>query len=328
MTGQSIGVPGARVVPFVNVLALKQATVALGLFAQLLAWERRTRRDPDRVLVIYNAFSFMAGPVLLLSRVAGVTAVAIVADLPPKTPTGLVHKIEARLQTRAVGAFDGLVQITEHIGRDFAPERPTLLVEGGFPEEAALPRTARVRREGGKVVLFSGALDENSGIDHLLRAFARISDPTMRLEIMGKGVRLESVLRAQERDERITYLGYVANDVALRRQQAADVLVCPRLPDGHTTKYSFPSKVMEYLATRNPVVCSDLEGLPQDYWRHLEVPEDTTAGALARSIERATRRAGEGDELAEFIAGKRWERRSLDVLAFLRHLTARRQGRR
>ncbi len=130
MTAQSVGVPGARVVPFVNVLGLKQATVAFGLFAQLLTWERRTRRDPDRVFVIYNAFSFMAGPVLLLSRVARVTAVAIVADLPPEEPDRARVRIEAQLQTRAVGAFDGLVQITEHIGRDFAPGKPTLYGRG------------------------------------------------------------------------------------------------------------------------------------------------------------------------------------------------------
>ena len=145
---------------------------------------------------------------------------------------------------------------------------------------------------------------------------------------MGKGVHLESVLRAQERDGRITYLGYVANDVALRRQQESDVLVCPRLPDGHTTKYSFPSKVMEYLATGNPVVCTDLEGLPQEYRRHLEVPADATDLALARSIETAASRVVEGDGLSGVsTASKRWERRSLDVLTFLRDLTSRRSRR-
>lgn len=319
MTDDDVGVPGANVVPFVNVVGLKQASVALGLVVRLLLWGLRTRREPRRLLMVYNAFSFMAGPVLLVKRLTRIPAVAVIADIQPPAAHGLA-RWEARFQHAALARFDGLVQISQHIAEDFAPNVPSLLIEGGVHTLSRVDDGAPSSYPDHRVLLFSGALDENSGIDRLLAAFSMLEDASLVLRILGKGPRVDEVVRAAAMDPRIDYLGYVDNERALQLQRSADVLVSPRLPDAHTTRYSFPSKLMEYLATGRPVVASRLPGVPPEYEPHLFIPSDETAEAFAVALGTAVAEpysAARADAQVAFVGGKQWPRRSAEVVRFL-----------
>ena len=46
---------------------------------------------------------------------------------------------------------------------------------------------------------------------------------------------------------------------------SATVLVNPRKNVGEYTKYSFPSKIMEYLSSGVPAVAYKLDGIPSEY---------------------------------------------------------------
>jgi glycosyltransferase involved in cell wall biosynthesis len=223
-----------------------------------------------------------------------------------------------------MGAFDALVEISPHIGDDFAPTLPRLLIEGGVHASACAvpdqdPRPAAAGSHS--VVLFSGALDENSGIEHLLGAFALLEDDSLVLRILGKGQYLDAVLGAAQRDRRIDYVGYVDNEQAVAMQRSADVLVSPRLPDDHTTRYTFPSKLMEYLATGNVVVSSRLPGIGADYIDHLVVPRDDSDQALADCLAEAVRLAPADHQRRQaqldFMATKSWTTRSGELVEFL-----------
>ena len=319
MGHQDVGMPGARVVPFVNLIGVKQATIAVGLFLRLLGWALRTRREPNRVLVTYNAFSFIAGPVLLVKRLTGLPAVVVLADIQPPAATGAA-RVEAAFQHSAIARFDGIVEISRHIGDDFAPGTPALVIEGGVHD---LPLDVDPPREVGEratVLLFSGALDENSGIGRLLGAFARLPDQSLVLRVLGKGRHSDDVIRAAATDPRIDYVGYVDNVQAVELQRTADVLVSPRLPDAHTTRYSFPSKLMEYLATGSPVVSSRLPGIPTDYHQHLLIPRDDSDRAFADALAAAVstpRTADERQRQLDFVRSKHWPLRSAEAVRFL-----------
>lgn len=319
MTGRELGIPDAYVVPFFNVVGVKQASIALALVLRLLAWAIRTRHDSDRLLLVYNPFSFMAGPVLLVRRLARLPAVAIVADIQPPASGGL-ERLEARFQHNALARFDGLVQISRHISEDFAPDVPSLLLEGGVQSLPVDPDPVTPVPRDHPVVLFSGALDENSGIHRLLAAFALLKDPSLVLRIVGKGQHVDDVVRAATDDRRIDYLGYVDNDRAVQLQRQADVLVSPRLPDQHTTRYSFPSKLMEYLATGKPVVASRLEGMPSEYESLLRIPDEESAESFAKALSDALASPPTAAQIRTqiaFVRTKHWPIRSAEVVRFL-----------
>ena len=116
----------------------------------------------------------------------------------------------------------------------------------------------------------------------LLQAFARIQNPDWKLVICGFG-QAEKTIR-ESSDPRIVYLGRVDRTQALALQRGAMLLVNPRQNNAEFTKYSFPSKTMEYLASGVPVVAYKLDGIPDEYDGYLNYVPDNTPEALAAVI--------------------------------------------
>lgn len=99
--------------------------------------------------------------------------------------------------------------------------------------------------------------------------------------------------KAQRQDSRIRYLGQVSSAETRQVILEGDVLVNPRKNDSDYTKYSFPSKIIDYLATGNPVVAYRLDGMSAVYGEFIHYVEDDRAEALRRAIRQALGEAPE-----------------------------------
>ena len=146
------------------------------------------------------------------------------------------------------------------------------------------PRNDSVVEGGERVVLYSGTLHRKFGVMRLVEAFSLIDDPQLRLVICGIGDSEEAIGLAARKDDRISFLGQLKRDEVLALQKRAAVLVNPRPGNEEFTKYSFPSKTMEYLASGVPVVAYRLAGIPEEYDGYLNYPENDSVDALARRI--------------------------------------------
>ena len=51
------------------------------------------------------------------------------------------------------------------------------------------------------------------------------------------------------------------------------------------TKYSFPSKTLEYMSSGTPVLTSKLSGIPSEYYDYLYVIEDRGKESIKKAIE-------------------------------------------
>ena len=89
-----------------------------------------------------------------------------------------------------------------------------------------------------------------------------------------------------EKDARIKYLGFKNHEEILKYQRMATVLVNPRTNDGEYTKFSFPSKTMEYMASGTPVVMYRLSGMPEEYLEYLFIPNEETVQSLKETLEK------------------------------------------
>ena len=112
------------------------------------------------------------------------------------------------------------------------------------------------------------------GIKELVDSFMRIEDSDFRLILCGDGDARDYVEEKSKIDNRIEYKGMVSAEKAREFVGTADVLVNPRPNDEEYTKYSFPSKNIEYLMTGKPVVAHLLDGMPSFYENFLYVIPD------------------------------------------------------
>lgn len=318
----------ATLVPFVNVPVAKEMTLAASFFTELMRWSHGLN-GARRVMVVYNVFSPVALPVLAAARLTGSRSVAIVADLPYdlysfRGAKGVLERMDFAGQLRAIKRFSGLVVLTPHIAADLAPGVPSLVVEGGV-DPAEMACACRPPEGEERVVMYSGAINEINGIEVMLQAFARLADPRYRLWIYGDGPLKGAVEAAAAADPRIRYWGTAPNEEVRKRQRASTVLLNPRPPGQRIARYTFPSKLLEYMGSGTPVVSTPLPGIPDDYHAHLALAPATAEG-LADALERvcgmpAEARMAMGTAAREFVLrNKSWESQARRVHEFISSL--------
>ena len=94
----------------------------------------------------------------------------------------------------------------------------------------------------------------------------------------------EYINKSAKEDSRIIFKGRVKHSEVIELQRKATVLINPRRPNGGITKYSFPSKTMEYMVSGTPMIGYKLEGIPVDYYSHMYIPKSESVGVLAECI--------------------------------------------
>ena len=116
-----------------------------------------------------------------------------------------------------------------------------------------------------KAIVYAGMIEEKYGVLDLVKAFMQIENPEWTLELFGSGSSLGDIEKLSRQDSRIHIRGMVSNDKVIEEQKEAELLVNPRNDSHKFTKYSFPSKVIEYMSSGTPMMGYKLSGMPDEY---------------------------------------------------------------
>lgn len=215
----------------------------------------------------------------------------IVPDLPQYMnltgKTKFLHEIYKSIQHKEIDRnlkfIDSYVLLTEQMKEALNIIVPYVIVEGIATD---LPQEEENEKENPKIksILYTGSLYEKYGVLDLLNAFREMEGDHLRLVICGEGEAESTIQKASEEDERILYKGLLKRMEVLQLQKSATLLVNPRTNKGHYTKFSFPSKIMEYMSSGTPVLAYMLDGIPQEYAEYIYVI-DEEEGILSKLKE-------------------------------------------
>ena len=181
--------------------------------------------------------------------------------------------------------FDSYVLLSEKMIDRLPVTRPYVVVEGlaNYHEVDDEPKLEN------KVIMYTGALSIRYGLLDLLDAFIGIKDNNYRLWLCGNGDAVPNIRNYMQDDSRIEYLGMKPHDEVVKLQKRATLLVNPRHSNEEFTKYSFPSKTMEYLVSGTPTVMCHLDCIPPEYDEHLFYFEDESVDGMRSKIEEICR---------------------------------------
>ena len=190
-------------------------------------------------------------------------------------------------------SVDSYVLLTEEMTELLDVHGMPYLVREGISDCDAAAQ--QVKRKQGRVrdIVYTGKLNRAFGICNLIDAFRLLGDGDLRLVVCGTGDAEDYVRGAAERDRRIFFAGQVDAKSAVSYQENASVLVNPRLPKEAYTRYSFPSKNIEYLSRGVPVVAYYLPGMQPEYKHMLFIPANETPVALSGAISGALKASTE-----------------------------------
>ncbi len=222
------------------------------------------------------------------------TSVVLIPDLPGRFGIMSANPIKRCIEKKnAKTVFDLLrytdafVLLTDQMRQALdIGQKPHTVVEGVYNGSVTEELQSIGTASGEKTVLYTGTLDKALGIETLLDAFERLPSGLAQLKIAGGGNYAEELKRRCESNPNIQYLGFVSKEEVKKLQSEAYVLVNPRSAKEEYTKYSFPSKTMEYLASGKPVVMNKLAGIPSEYYEHIYFTEtDDTEGLAVKLLD-------------------------------------------
>ena len=246
------------------------------------------KNKPKRNILVYG----LSSPVLLalwLNRKRLGQTTIIIADLPEYMSDNkkLSYRVGKAIDHHLINyllrhTIDKFVLLSPHMCERLPINgKPWIQMEGIFDRDNRI--TCDVK-DGHKTILYSGNLNRRYGILDLLYAFELIKQPEYRLLFCGSGNTVDEIKRIAENDTRVQYLGILPRERVLQLQQQATLLVNPRHRQETYTRYSFPSKTMEYMASGTPTLMSHLDSIPQEYDSHLFYFDDESIEGMSKKI--------------------------------------------
>lgn len=276
---------------FCNVKLIRNSFIEQSICENLLNYYKKKESKEKKILIVYSATaSFLRAVKKIKDAFPDIIVCDIIADLPAMTNLSNKRSMllrafierSARQSEEALACVDCFVLLTKQMANYLKIDKPYCVMEGiSSPETSGVQNVVADK----KIILYTGTLHEKFGVMNLVRAFRTIHSENYELVICGVGDSEEAIRAAAEEDKRIHFLGKLPREQVLEWQSKATVLVNPRQNNEEFTKYSFPSKTMEYLSSGVPLVAYKLDGIPDEYDSYICYVKNNSIECLANTLK-------------------------------------------
>lgn len=194
--------------------------------------------------------------------------VAVVTDVPMHYIGYLNTKIPFSMKfiSKIMKNADGYILVTEQMNKLVNPQsRPFVVIEGFSDYRLANKRNLLSNKTKPSICLYAGGVVKEYGLKNLIEAFVNCKSDNWELHIYGGGKFANELEKICSIHKNVKYFGVKDNSYIIEREYEARILINPRITEFEYTKYSFPSKNMEYMSTGTPVLTTKLPGMPSEY---------------------------------------------------------------
>lgn len=251
--------------------------------------KRLYNTSEQTTIIIYSIHSpFLLAAIHAKKKFPQVRICLIVPDLPEYMSDNKnifylsFKKLDSYFINNALNEIDSYVVLSDEMVNALRiRDKPWVRIEGIFEkqEDISLPE-----KDENKVILYSGTLARRYGCMNLVEAFSKIELQNYQLWICGEGDTRKEIEQLAAINKKIKYFGQLPQEEVFKLQKRATILVNPRTSEGEFTKYSFPSKTMEYLASGTPTILHRLPGIPDEYFQFCYIAEEENSEGLKKKI--------------------------------------------
>ena len=289
---------------FCTLFGIKDFSIQFRLKSYIKGWikQNRINKTDDFVILTYSPSNYYLNAIKPLKRkYKGLRVCSIVTDLvDDRFTSGFHYSLLKRIQNAyeyfqiksCYNVIDYFVLLTEAMVEKIPQAKGRHIVVEGIA--STLNHENYEKKEAViKTVLYAGTLHQYSCVDSLVDAFSMTSNPDYRLVICGGGPLEDYITEKAKMDKRIIFKGMLSREEVLQLQKESTVLVNPRRPNQDITKYSFPSKTMEYMSSGTPMIGYQLEGIPQEYYPYIYSPNGLATEEMAELIDEVLSKTSE-----------------------------------
>lgn len=279
--------------PTINFAFLKQWGYCISTFFSLFYWLVKNFNEKEKVILCCSIFSFIARPVIFLANLFKTETCVIVTDLPKfhfslRKPTGIKKLFSnhfLKLQIKYQSKFDKYILLTKYMINELGvSDKPCLVIEGIANENLFITNEKYINLKKEKAIMYAGMLNKKHRIEMLIKGFM-LTKCDFQLWLFGSGDFEKEIKKYAKKDKRIKFFGCVNRDIVLEYEHRALLLVNIRDSKEEYTKFSFPSKTIEYMACGTPLLTTKLLGIPDEYYEYCYILDNETIEGLNKVLE-------------------------------------------
>ncbi len=299
-------------VGFANLSGYKVLSRYRGMKKEIDKWIEATKGH-TQVIIAYA----MTSPMVELlhyvkKKYKEIKCCLVVPDLPEymsmtakkKSLYSFLKKIQIKHFKKQLKIVDGFVLLTKNMTEWFDWKINYTVIEGICSLNKS-DYSEVLSAEKNKAIVYAGGIEEKYGLLELVKAFMKTNEPDWSLELFGNGSGVNKIGELARSDSRIHLRGMVPNADVIEEQKHAEILINPRNDNNEFTKYSFPSKVIEYMSSGTPMIGYKLSGMPDEYtnfFYEIDKTEDGMFKCLDKVMALSSKeRAQKGKEAFDFV---------------------------
>lgn len=242
-------------------------------FSAYNAVKRIMREDEENVILISGLYRSLIRPAKWLKKKFGLPIIAIVPDLPELMITyrkdyskfrRILNDMDMKRSMAYRECVDGFVVLSSYMNPVVnLHNRPWTILDGlcnlSAIDKIEAPQSAE------RLILYAGKISSTFGVDKLVEGFLSANIDGLKLVLCGDGDYAPKLREISKSQPTIEFKGTVSHDTVLALEKAATLLVEPRPVDTEIAKMSFPSKIIEYMASGTPVLVSNIPSFATEY---------------------------------------------------------------
>ena len=278
-----------KYIPFVNISVLKHLCLFLYAFVYVFFWGFKHRREKAIVCDVLSISVCMGA--LLASKINGVRSIGVVTDIyglmVGNAKASWIVKFATYLNQCYISSFDRYVLLTSQMNELVNPKKkPHIVMEALCDLSMANANVQNEEKSSPRTVIYAGGIHERYGLKMLAEAFVKANISDALLVYYGSGPYVEEFKKLCAEHPNLEYRGVAPNEEIVAEELKATLLVNPRPTTEEFTKYSFPSKNMEYMASGTPLLTTKLPGMPEDYYPHVYCFEAESVQGYADALRK------------------------------------------
>lgn len=287
----------------INLPIIKQLFNAVGVYFNVLKYGCKES------FVICDGLSYLASKAAVLAcKLKRLKSVVIITDLP-EFFAGTDEKTVKRYNA-LFDKFTAYVVLTEKMIEKLGYiNKPYVVLEGQV--DSLENKIQKIhKKESKRVIMYAGTVQSQYGLKMLVEGFILANLSGYELHVYGNGDYAEEIDRISKVHSNVKHFPSQPNDVIVEKEKEAYILVNPRPTDEEYTKYSFPSKNMEYMVSGTAVLTTSLPGMPEEYKQYVYLIENETADGVCKAIKKTSELSEEdiiskGRLAREFVLSKK-----------------------
>ena len=248
------------------------------------------KSEKKKVIVGYALTDTIIKSLLYIKKIdKSITTCIIVPDLPQYMNTSnrqplvysIFKKYDIKNIEKSIPRIDNFVLLTKQMN-EYIKSKKFTVVEGIASKSPQ--KSFDEFCSGDRIILYCGTLNERYGVRKLVDAFMQIKDKNYKLMICGEGDSRDYIIQCVAKNSNIIFKGLIPHDEVSRLQKQATIVINPRQNCEEFTKFSFPSKNLEYLSSGTPLIAYKLDGIPDEYDNYIYYVNDNSVESLKNKI--------------------------------------------